>query len=87
MASKELWKIIEREYDDTPFNTKWNLLTKLQNMKISNNYKNYSDIIKQFDEHRHHFLKADLSVTARQFKTFNQILKNGKIIPDYHYIK
>ena len=70
-------------------------------MKISNNYKNYSDIIKQFNEYKHHFLKADLSVnkllllfflnimlnTAKQFKTFNQISENNKIILNYHYIK
>ena len=70
-------------------------------MKISNNYKNYSEVVKQFNEHRHHFLKAGLSVnellsllflnimsdTARQFKTSNQMSEDGKTIPDYHYIK
>ena len=29
MALKELWKIIEREYSNTPFDTKWNFLTEL----------------------------------------------------------
>ena len=70
-------------------------------MKVSNNYKNYSEVVKQFDECEHHFLKAGLSVnkllsflflnimldTARQFKTFNQISEDGKTILDYHYIK
>ena len=29
MIFKKLWKTIEKEYDDTPFNIKWNLLTEL----------------------------------------------------------
>ena len=29
IALKKLWKIIEREYSNTPFDTKWNLLTEL----------------------------------------------------------
>ena len=101
IAFKELWKTIEKEYDNTPFNTKWNLFTELQSMKISNSYKNYSEIVKQFDEHRCCLLKADLLVnkllsllflnimpdTARHFKISNQVLKNGRKIPDYHYIK
>ena len=63
MAPEELWKAIEREYGDTPFDTKWNLLTELQSMKVSNNYKNYSKVVKQFDERRHCLLEAGLSVT------------------------
>lgn len=101
IALKELWKTIKREYNNTFFNMKWNLLTELQSIKISSNYKNYSKIIKQFNEYEHCLLKAGLSVnellsllflnimsdTARQFKTFNQILKDGKMILDYYYIK
>ena len=101
MAFKKLWKTIEREYSNTSFDTKWNLLTELQSMKINNNYKNYSEIIKQFDKCEYYLLEAGLSVnellsflflnimsdTARQFKTFNQISEDGKTISDYHYIK
>ena len=101
IALKKLWKTIEKEYDNTFFDMKWNLLTEFQNMKISNNYKNYSNVVKQFNECRHHFLKTGLSVnkllsffflniipdTARQFKTFNQISEDGKTILNYHYIK
>ena len=70
-------------------------------MKISNSYKNYSEIVKQFDEHRHCFLKAGLLInelllflflniisdTVRHFKILNQISKDGRKISDYHYIK
>ena len=101
MAFKKLWKTIKREYNDTSFDTKWNLLTEFQSMKINNNYKNYFEIIKQFDECRHCLLKAGLLInellslfflnimpdTVRQFKIFNQISENDKTIPDYHYIK
>ena len=101
MTLKELWKTIEKEYNDTPFDMKWNLLTELQSMKINNNYKNYSEIVKQFNECEYCLLKADLSVnelllflflniisdTAKHFKTLNQILENDRKISDYHYIK
>ena len=101
MTPKKLWKIIEREYDNTPFDTKWNILTKLQSMKINNNYKNYSEIIKQFNKHKCCFLKTDLLINellllfflnimpdiVRQFKTFNQMSEDNKIIFNYHYIK
>ena len=70
-------------------------------MKINNNYKNYSDVVKQFNKCEYCFLKADLSVnellsllflnimpdTVRQFKTFNQVSEDDKMISDYHYIK
>ena len=101
MVFKKLWKTIEKEYDNTPFDTKWNLLTELQSIKINNSYNNYSEIIKQFNEHRHHFLKTDFLVnkllsllflnimpdTAKHFKILNQVLEDGRKISDYHYIK
>ena len=101
MTSEKLWKAIEREYGDTSFDTKWNLLTELQSIKVSNNYKNYSEIIKQFNEHKHCLLKADLLInellsllflniisdTVKQFKTFNQVSENDKTILNYYYIK
>ena len=70
-------------------------------MKISNSYKNYSEIVKQFDEHGCCLLKAGLLInellsllflnimpdTVRHFKISNQVSEDGRKIPDYHYIK
>ena len=101
MTLKKLWKIIKKEYSNTPFDIKWNLFTELQSIKISNNYKNYSKIIKQFDEHKCCLLKAGFSInkllspfflnimpnTVKQFKISNQMSEDGKTIPNYYYIK
>ena len=70
-------------------------------MKISNNYKNYSDVIKLLNECECCLLEASLLVNellsllflnimpdiTRHFKTSNQISEDGRKIPNYHYIK
>ena len=76
MAPAALWKII-KEYGKISFDTKWKLFTELQNMKISSDYKNYYEVVKQFDERVCRFEEAGLTIKELRSTLFLNIMPDS----------
>ena len=77
MAPAALWKIIKEEYGKISFDTKWKLFRELQKMKISSDYKNYYEVVKQFDERVYRLEEAGLTIKEPRSKLFLNIMPDS----------